>query len=124
MLPTGGILPHSVVRRKGFLLATTNSFAKRLLEARLNYAARLGRVVGQTELARKLKVSPQSWSGWELGRTEPALAVIEDVAALLGVDPRWLAFGPQEHETNGHHFPVAQRPQKPAETSRRKRKGA
>ena len=30
---------------------------------------------------------------WEQGRCEPSLATIEQLAAALGVEPCWLAFG-------------------------------
>ena len=93
MFPTAPILQHYVVRRKRNFLATTNSFAKRLLDARLSYSVRQGRQVGQTELAHKLGAKPQSWSGWESGRTEPSLDTVRRIAELLHVDPGWLAFG-------------------------------
>lgn len=50
-------------------------------------------MVGQTELAGKLGVTPQAWSGWEMGRSEPALDTIKRIAKLLEVDAGWLAFG-------------------------------
>lgn len=44
-------------------------------------------------LAEILGVSPSAVTGWERGRTEPALSRIEQIAAVLDVDVVWLAFG-------------------------------
>ena len=35
---------------------------------------------------------------WEQGRCEPSLATVEQLAAVLGVSPCWLAFGVIHHE--------------------------
>lgn len=37
---------------------------------------------------------------WEQGRCEPSLATVEQLAAVLGVSPCWLAFGVIHHEKN------------------------
>ena len=63
------------------------------MEARLDYAVRRGSTVSQSELARLVGVTPQAWSGWEAGLSEPALATLERAAEVLGVTPGWLAFG-------------------------------
>lgn len=34
---------------------------------------------------------------WEMGHTEPSLATVEQLAAVLGVSPCWLAFGEGAH---------------------------
>ena len=73
-----------------------SSFAARLFQARLAYSAEKGRQVTQAELAELADVSPAAWSTWEAGRSEPPLDTIGKVAKVLGVDPGWLAFGPQE----------------------------
>lgn len=91
-------LQQSLSYVKSNFLKPSKSFGARLLDARLNYAARAGRVVGQTELAGKVGVTPQAWSGWERGKSEPPLETIIIVARLLGVDPGWLAFGDNQPE--------------------------
>lgn len=92
-------LQQPSVTRKGQFYIASNSFGSRLLEARLAYAVRRGRTVSQSELARLIGVTPQAWSGWEQGLSEPLeLSMIQRIAQLLGVTPGWLAFG---------QFPIA-----------------
>lgn len=71
--------------------AADRDFWRRLRQARS--AARLN----QSELARRLKVRPQSVQQWESTdpdrRTVPTEAKISKLAHLLGVSERWLRFG-------------------------------
>lgn len=64
-----------------------NPFGKRLAKARS--ACKLT----QVELANALGASQGAVAGWETGRTEPTLRVIEQIAEETSSDPAWLAFG-------------------------------
>ena len=48
-------------------------------------AARLARRFTQTDLANALQVSPQAVSKWERGENAPDIALIPNLAILLGV---------------------------------------
>lgn len=65
----------------------------RIRRARFQAAARSGRAVTQTALAKAVGVTPGAVSQWENGTTEPNLSVIPKLAHALGVSPGWLAFG-------------------------------
>lgn len=50
----------------------------------------------QSELARQLKIEPQSVQGWVKGKTQPRPRRIHAIAATLGVRAAWLATGDGE----------------------------
>ena len=73
------------------------TFAERLVVARQQMGVRLGRDVLQKEIAEEMSVGESAYSQWENGVREPRkLETYEKLAAILGVDPGWLAFGTQE----------------------------
>lgn len=74
-------------------MAESSGLGQRVLQARLNMAARLGRPVRQQEIADAMGVHSVTVGRWESGAKEPDLATIERLGKVLGVDPRWLAFG-------------------------------
>jgi transcriptional regulator with XRE-family HTH domain len=81
-------------------------FADRLLRARLEMGARLGREVRQKEIAAEMGVEPSAYSQWEGGVKEPrGRATYEKLAAVLGVDPGWLAFGTRPAEPSKPGMP-------------------
>lgn len=49
--------------------------------------------MSQSEMAGKLGVRPQTWSGWEAGVSEPSLETIQKIATALKTEAAWLAFG-------------------------------
>lgn len=49
--------------------------------------------LNMSELARRLSLTPQAIHSWESGTNIPRRRRIEQVAQVLGVDARWLAFG-------------------------------
>lgn len=55
--------------------------------------ARAAKALTQVDLSEMLGTSQGAVAGWETGRTEPALQIIEKIAAETGTDPAWLAFG-------------------------------
>ena len=65
----------------------------RIRRARFQAAARSGRAVTQTALAKAVGVTPGAVSQWENGTTEPNLSVLPKLAQALGVSAGWLAFG-------------------------------
>lgn len=69
------------------------SFAERLAEAR----TRAG--LTQSELARNLRVSPQSVQQWEQSGTTPRSHRIKDLAQALGVTREWLLIGGSSAES-------------------------
>lgn len=69
------------------------SFAGRLAEAR----QRAG--MTQSELARRLGVSPQSVQQWEQSGTTPRAHRIKDLALALGVTREWLLVGGSSAES-------------------------
>ncbi len=70
-----------------------SGFGPRLLQARLNYSARVGRMVTQTEVGKKLGVTGTSIGRYEQGAKEPTLATFHKLARLYGVSPCYLCFG-------------------------------
>ena len=70
-----------------------SGFGPRCLQARLHYGARLGRMVTQTEVGQRLKVTGTTIGRYEKGEKEPTLATFGKLAALYGVSPCWLSFG-------------------------------
>lgn len=69
------------------------SFAVRLAEAR-NRAG-----LTQSELARRLRISPQSVQQWEQSGTTPRAHRIKDLALALGVTREWLLIGGSSAES-------------------------
>lgn len=65
----------------------------RLLQARLDYSARVGRVVTQTEVGKRLHTTGTTIGRYEKGEKEPTLATIAKLAHLYGVSPCWLCYG-------------------------------
>jgi transcriptional regulator with XRE-family HTH domain len=53
--------------------------------------ARLAADLTQSELARRLKVTPQSVQSWEAGNSTPRPQRVQDIAAALGCNDAWLA---------------------------------
>lgn len=72
---------------------SAKGFGDRLAKARFGKAARTGRTVTQVAVAKAIGVTSTTIGRWESGEKEPALAVIEKLATVLGVDPCYLAFG-------------------------------
>lgn len=103
-------------------------FGPRLLQARLHYSARLGRMVTQTEVGAKLGVTGTSVGRYEQGQKEPPLATFAKLAKLYGVSPCWLCFGivvPAEAQPGrATPLPVAEAsPPAPASAADRRRRG-
>lgn len=69
------------------------AFGKRLLQARLDLSAKLGRQVTQTEIGKALGVTGVTVGRWESGEKEPSLETVQRLAKLLRTDPAFLAFG-------------------------------
>ena len=46
---------------------------------------RLSKHLTQKELAQLLNVKPTTVSGWELGRNEPSIDTLKDLARIFGV---------------------------------------
>lgn len=65
---------------------------KRLLQARLDCQARLGRKVNPDEVGQILGVTGVTVGRWENGKRMPTLEQIDRLAALYGTTPEWLAF--------------------------------
>lgn len=74
---------------------------KRLLRARLNRAAQLGRPISQTEVGRELGVTGVSVGRWEAGTKEPDLETLRRLAQFYVVRAGWLAFGEEAGEVPG-----------------------
>lgn len=68
-------------------------FGQRLLQARLNHSARLGRMVTQTEVGEKLGITGTSVGRYEKEEKEPTLEMFARLAKLYGVSPCFLCFG-------------------------------
>ena len=68
-------------------------FGQRLLQARLTYSARLGRMVTQTEVGEKLGITGTSVGRYEKEEKEPTLETFARLAKLYGVSPCFLCFG-------------------------------
>lgn len=88
--------------------APAETLGQRIARARLTLGAERGRAFTQTELARVLGVTPPTVSQWESGASEPGLATIVRLAAVLHVDPGQLAFGgaPDIAQRPTHHAGV------------------
>lgn len=84
-------------------------FGKRVLQARLNLAAREGRTVSQSEIAGELGVHQKTVATWEHGKKQPDLDTIARLAEVLGTSPAFLAFGipeiPHIGTANEHEKP-------------------
>lgn len=68
------------------------TFPDRLRIVRVQYADRIGRKVGQKEIAELCGVSQQTWASWESGRTAPreVMPLARKIAEITGVEPAWL----------------------------------
>lgn len=75
-----------------------SGFGRRVRQARLQLAARMGEEVSQSELARLLDVQPSTVQRWEAGAKQPSFETVEHLARVLGVSPAYLAFGIVEGE--------------------------
>ena len=75
-----------------------DKIAKRIEECRrhLNFS--------QSELARKVGVTPQAVQKWEKARTVPRGYTLQKLADVLGVSPAYIQFGIAD--TAGSHFSV------------------
>jgi transcriptional regulator with XRE-family HTH domain len=69
------------------------AFGARVLQARLEMAARLRRTVTQEEIGEAMGVTGAAVSAWEAGLAMPPAAKIPRLAAILGVRAGWLAWG-------------------------------
>lgn len=54
---------------------------------------RLSKHLTQKELAQLLNVKPTTVSGWELGRNEPSIDTLKDLARIFGVSVDYMAGG-------------------------------
>lgn len=52
---------------------------------------RLSKHLTQKELAQLLNVKPTTVSGWELGRNEPSIDTLKDLARIFGVSVDYMA---------------------------------
>lgn len=78
----------------GKRMPPTTTVATRIVQARLEFAARRGEEVTQAWLAKALGVSPGTVSQWEKGTTKPeAYDTLPRIAIALGTSPAWLAWG-------------------------------
>lgn len=80
-------------------MSRAQTLGDRLTKARLDLAARRGAEVTKSAVAQAVGVTPTSVGRWEKDEKEPALAMIQLLAEVLEVDPRWLAFGGGEART-------------------------
>jgi len=55
--------------------------------------AREAKGLNQSEVARHMKVFPQTVQQWESGKTAPRRGRLLALASFLGVTPEWLLFG-------------------------------
>ena len=63
--------------------------------------ARKARKVTQVELAARTGVAHSTVVRIERGQARPQIATVAKIAEVLGVDPRWLAFGGGPERTEG-----------------------
>lgn len=70
-----------------------SGFGPRLLQARLSYSARLGRMVTQTEVGQRLGLTGTTIGRYEKEEKEPTLGTFGRLAQLYGVSPCYLCFG-------------------------------
>lgn len=68
-------------------------FGYRLRAARLRLQAERVSGVTQAALGSAVEVTEGAYGHWENGRAYPDLPTVVQLAALLGVNPAWLAFG-------------------------------
>lgn len=112
-------------------LKKTTSIRERFFLARTTLSIREGRTVTQTELARRVGITPQSWSAYESGESEPSFDLAALIVRALGVTGGWLFFnegdGPSAVPTYPPPADVIQAPHaaraKPGAGARRKRRG-
>lgn len=50
----------------------------------------------QRRLALEIGTRHSGIAGWEAGRVEPGIWMVEKLACALDVRPEWLAYGPDE----------------------------
>ena len=62
------------------------------MAARIKQAREL-RGLSQSELARRLKLRPQSVQHWETGKAQPRLQRVKALSQVLDVNETWLATG-------------------------------
>ena len=67
---------------------------------RLKIAMKDADNMSQSELARALKVKPQSVQKWAAGTTTPLNKRIDQISRILGCSPGWLATGTGEYKLN------------------------
>ena len=56
----------------------------------------------QSELARKVGVTPQAVQKWEKAKTVPRGYTLEKLAGVLGVSPAYIQFGITDASSGGH----------------------
>lgn len=64
--------------------------------------------ISQSELARKIGVTPQAVQKWEKAKTVPRGTTLQRLADVLGVSPAYIQFGitpPAEHPSVGQELP-------------------
>lgn len=78
-------------------------FGDRVLQARLDMAARLRRTVSQVEVGKAMGVTGVAVGSWEKNEKVPDLETIQRLARFLGVSPGYLAFGEGATLAPGSH---------------------
>ena len=61
---------------------------------------RLSKHLTQKELAQLLNVKPTTVSGWELGRNEPSIDTLKDLARIFGVSVDYMAGATESLDKN------------------------
>lgn len=61
---------------------------------------RTSRRYTQKDLAKLLNVKPTTVSGWELGRNEPSISMINTIADLFNVTSDYLLGRPEKNDNN------------------------
>lgn len=69
---------------------------------------RLSLHISQSELARKIGVTPQAVQKWEKAKTAPRGAMLRRLASVLGVSPVYLQFGIADTAPEPHVPALAQ----------------
>lgn len=93
-MPVGNKVKHKLAFAFPWgLMAGSEGFGGRVLQARLSLGAKRGRAVTQKEVAEWLGVRQGTVGRWEKAIKEPDLATIERLAQVLEVSAAWLAFG-------------------------------
>ena len=78
---------------------SSKDFGERVLQARLRLSVLMRRKLSQNDVAEMMGVAQPTFGRWETGAKEPQdLATLERLAAVLRVNPEWLAFGRGEME--------------------------